>query len=41
MELQFKYELGDIEEDQFTQQEDFLLKRLDAISKMKGRKEER
>ncbi len=41
MELQFKYELGDIEEDQFTQQEDFLLKRLDAISKMKGNKEER
>jgi hypothetical protein len=41
MELQFKYELGDVEEDQFKQQEDFLLKRLDAISKMKESKEER
>jgi hypothetical protein len=41
MELQFKYELGDVEEDQFKQKEDFLLKRLDAISKMKESKEER
>jgi hypothetical protein len=41
MELQFKYELGDVGEGQFKQQEDFLLKRLDAISKMKGNKEER